>query len=1031
MHWLVLVLCLALPLPVANAGGTFEPELVLESPSGAVCCGGFGQAVAVAGADLLIGAPGDEAYTGAAFLFHGTTGALIRSFPNPSPERPGAGASVAATGHTIIVGHSSGVIHLFDRAGGQLLRTIAQPTTDFGGFGGSVAGIAGDVLAGAPDDLGHTGFGRGGAAYLFDGSSGAVLHVLDNPSPGVGDAFGAAVAAADGVLLVAAPSDDTGGVDAGALYAFDAGRGILLRTFDNPEPAVTRHFGAALSAAGGKVLVGGPDRDHRIRGAAFLFDAQTGDLLHRFTNPADGIGDFAYSTALFGSRVAVGAFDRIFVFDADTGTLLDTLTYPLPPPEHAYAVFGSALAGVGDTLLVGARNADAGRAFLYAGTCGDGKVNGGERCDDGDRSCGDGCSPECRLESCGDAAVDPGEDCDDGNAVDGDGCDANCTSTGCGNGVVTAGEACDDGNATSGDGCDENCTHGTCGNGIVAERETCDDGNAVGGDGCSAWCSVESCGNNLLDAGESCEDGALVGCDARCRLEQVAATAFTKVAGLASVAHGLCIDCDRSGALAGVGSRVAAGVGGEPRGSVQVFDVETGDLLHILEPPAPYGGPSFGRALAAAGDKLLVGEPDGVAAFAMSGVAHLFDPETGAYLRTLESHLPNDAGFGASMVASGEDNILVAGLVESALPFFDEERFLGFYLRMPPRAPYSPYALALLGPDVVVGGTGVVHLLEGGTGTLRHALGDGTDPRFGRSLAVLDGDVLIGGSDAVRRFDGTTGELVQTYAGYESVLAAANGTILVTGPPCAPFTGAAAYLLEASTGGTLGTFCDGSDAIDPFVTGAIVGDTLVLGQARNYHASFSTYAPCTDGVLVPGEECDDGNRADGDGCDRNCSVTRCGNALLTVGEACDDGNRVSGDGCEADCSLPASATTTSTTLELPAITTTTVPEACEQRGVSIIEALDCVLARGSLAVPECAEASLPNRVTRRLEQARSALERARASVGSKRAVRILATAVRTLRQAGRLAKRAGRHGRLSPECAAALQRLVATARVVE
>src|SRR5262249_55082423 len=59
--------------------------------------------------------------------------------------------------------------------------------------------------------------------------------------------------------------------------------------------------------------------------------------------------------------------------------------------------------------------------------------------------------------ACGDGILDPGEICDDGNAIDGDGCDNNCTPTGCGDGVVTAGEDCDDGNRTPGDGCPSTC----------------------------------------------------------------------------------------------------------------------------------------------------------------------------------------------------------------------------------------------------------------------------------------------------------------------------------------------------------------------------------------------------------------------------------------------------------------------------------------------------------------------------------------------------------------------------------------------
>ena len=53
-----------------------------------------------------------------------------------------------------------------------------------------------------------------------------------------------------------------------------------------------------------------------------------------------------------------------------------------------------------------------------------------------------------------------------------------------------------------------------------------------------------------------------------------------------------------------------------------------------------------------------------------------------------------------------------------------------------------------------------------------------------------------------------------------------------------------------------------------------------------------------------GEVCDDGNLADGDGCDSNCTASACGNGIVTGAEGCDDGNTVSCDGCAADCSAP-------------------------------------------------------------------------------------------------------------------------------
>ncbi|HZR83349.1 MAG TPA: right-handed parallel beta-helix repeat-containing protein [Candidatus Binatia bacterium] len=82
--------------------------------------------------------------------------------------------------------------------------------------------------------------------------------------------------------------------------------------------------------------------------------------------------------------------------------------------------------------------------------------------------------------TCGDGLVNPGEECDDGDAVDGDGCDSNCTATRCGNGIVTAGEACDDGNLAGGDCCDAACA-------LEPPGSTCDDGDpCTRSDACSA-----------------------------------------------------------------------------------------------------------------------------------------------------------------------------------------------------------------------------------------------------------------------------------------------------------------------------------------------------------------------------------------------------------------------------------------------------------------------------------------------------------------------------------------------------------------
>jgi cysteine-rich repeat protein len=75
---------------------------------------------------------------------------------------------------------------------------------------------------------------------------------------------------------------------------------------------------------------------------------------------------------------------------------------------------------------------------------------------------------------------------------------------------------------------------------------------------------------------------------------------------------------------------------------------------------------------------------------------------------------------------------------------------------------------------------------------------------------------------------------------------------------------------------------------------------------------------CGDGKLdPPGEQCDDGNTTNGDGCNALCQIeanwlcptrgslawTRgsVGNGVLTSDETCDDNNTKDGDGCSGDC----------------------------------------------------------------------------------------------------------------------------------
>lgn len=149
--------------------------------------------------------------------------------------------------------------------------------------------------------------------------------------------------------------------------------------------------------------------------------------------------------------------------------------------------------------------------------CGDGMVDKGEQCDDGNAESDDGCSLACVVESgyacdepaaachevvCGDGLRDDGEACDDENVEDDDGCDYKC--------AVESGFACPE--------VGQQCVDiRACGNGTVEGDEECDlgaDNDDQGG--CTSLCRQPRCGDGIQQSGEQCDDGDLSGAYGKC-----------------------------------------------------------------------------------------------------------------------------------------------------------------------------------------------------------------------------------------------------------------------------------------------------------------------------------------------------------------------------------------------------------------------------------------------------------------------------------------------------------------------------------
>src|SRR6185369_16493976 len=131
------------------------------------------------------------------------------------------------------------------------------------------------------------GASNAGAAYLFDATTGTLLRTFTNPTPGANDQFGSEIALFGNRALIAAPFDDAGATDSGAVYLYDTTTGALLRTFTNPTPAMSDTFGTSVALSDTLALVGAAFDNSAATdaGGAYVFDPVTGALLQEIFDP--------------------------------------------------------------------------------------------------------------------------------------------------------------------------------------------------------------------------------------------------------------------------------------------------------------------------------------------------------------------------------------------------------------------------------------------------------------------------------------------------------------------------------------------------------------------------------------------------------------------------------------------------------------------------------------------------------------------------------------------------------------------------
>jgi hypothetical protein len=233
--------------------------------------------------DFATVAPGEDvngvATAGAAYVFEGKDGNMIRRIPNPSPE--------TFTSSEVLFG--MGLTNPGDVNGDHVDDLVV-------GFAGTT--VNGNV--------------NQGRAYLFSGKTGSLLRTLDDPVPQANAYFGSMYSDpyapgdvnGDGVrdLYVDADGQTTAGLaNAGQAYLFSGRDGRLLRTLKSPMPQDSGFFGFIFSPAGDLYRNGSQDLLVAQTGSAHLtgayavggtwvLDPRNGNVLADFTSIAPDTG---------------------------------------------------------------------------------------------------------------------------------------------------------------------------------------------------------------------------------------------------------------------------------------------------------------------------------------------------------------------------------------------------------------------------------------------------------------------------------------------------------------------------------------------------------------------------------------------------------------------------------------------------------------------------------------------------------------------------------------------------------------------
>ncbi len=371
-------------------GATCEvlSESFVDGPYSPAGGGDFGESVALSGDTLVVGAPknpnlvnGRTIKSGAVFVFTRRMGTWTEqaSLVSNTNDEDAFGASVSISGDTIVVGvpdedsasvgvdgvpvpgseTDSGAAYVFTRTNTTWSKQAylkASNTREDDHFGDSVAVDGDTVVIGAPGDNGFSPAVVSGSAYVFarSGTTWTQQAHLESANPDLGDRFGTSIALEADTLVVGASGEDSSSsvVDgnqtnnsrsgSGAVFVFTRSTNTWTQSsyLKASNTGSNDGFGRAVALSGDTLVVGASGED----------------------SSATGVGGTQSNNSAGGSGAAY-----VFTRSGGSGTWSQQ-AYLKASNTSQLASFGSSVAILGDTVVIGAPGEDSDETGSNGGT---------------------------------------------------------------------------------------------------------------------------------------------------------------------------------------------------------------------------------------------------------------------------------------------------------------------------------------------------------------------------------------------------------------------------------------------------------------------------------------------------------------------------------------------------------------------------------------------------------------------------------------------------------------------------------------